>query len=229
MRNVLMPRLTRPAVTIGAAAVLGIGLVGGLAAGQAFASPSHQQCSPTVSSAPFGKTVEPYTGKLTQIYRYTLTNCRGMQIHLLSYGGDHPVDRGAGPQRAGGRRRPGLQDPQGLRHRGQPAGDRERRPVLRRDHRPLRQPHRQGHVPAAAAERARDLHAADQQRRQRPARRPRRLRRPRLVAGRQADLDGNGPACTLQLVSPNGDSSGAVGSPGCPTAAPASRRSSPWT
>jgi aldose 1-epimerase len=86
MRNVLLPRLTRPAVTIGAAAVLGIGLVGALAAGQAFASPSHQQCSPTVSKAPFGQTVEPYTGKLTQTYRYTLTNCRGMQIHLLSYG-----------------------------------------------------------------------------------------------------------------------------------------------
>src|ERR1700684_1232172 len=86
MRNVLLPRLTRPAITIGAAAVLGIGLVGALAAGQAFASPSHQQCSPTVSKAPFGQTVEPYTGKLTQTYRYTLTNCRGMQIHLLSYG-----------------------------------------------------------------------------------------------------------------------------------------------
>jgi aldose 1-epimerase len=86
MRNVLLPRLTRPAVTIGTAAVLGIGLVGALAAGQAFASPAHQQCSPTVSKAPFGQTVEPYTGNLTQTYRYTLTNCRGMQIHLLSYG-----------------------------------------------------------------------------------------------------------------------------------------------
>ena len=86
MRNVLLPKLTRPAVTIGTAAVLGIGLVGALAAGQAFASPTHQQCSPTVSKAPFGQTVEPYTGKLTQTYRYTLTNCRGMQIHLLSYG-----------------------------------------------------------------------------------------------------------------------------------------------
>jgi aldose 1-epimerase len=86
MRNVLLPRFTRPAVRFGTAAVLGIGLVGGLAASQASASPSHQQCSPTVSKAPFGKTVEPYTGKLTQTYRYTLTNCRGMQIHLLSYG-----------------------------------------------------------------------------------------------------------------------------------------------
>jgi aldose 1-epimerase len=86
MRNVLLPRLTRPAITVGAAAILGIGLVGAMAASQASASPSQQQCSPTVSKAPFGKTIEPYTGKLTQTFRYTLTNCRGMQIHLLSYG-----------------------------------------------------------------------------------------------------------------------------------------------
>jgi aldose 1-epimerase len=87
MRNVLMPRFTRPAVRIGTAAVLGIGLVGALAASQASASPAQQHCSPTISKQAFGKTIEPYTGKLTQVYRYTLTNCRGMQIHLLSYGG----------------------------------------------------------------------------------------------------------------------------------------------
>ena len=87
MRNVLMPRFTRPAVRIGTAAVLGIGLVGALAASQASASPAHQQCSPTISKQYFGSTVEPYTGKLTPTYRYTMTNCRGMQIHLLSFGG----------------------------------------------------------------------------------------------------------------------------------------------
>jgi aldose 1-epimerase len=87
MRNVLMPRIAKPAVRIGTAAVLGIGLVGALAASQASASPANQHCSPTISRAPFGKTVEPYTGKLTQVYRYTMTNCRGMQIHLLSFGG----------------------------------------------------------------------------------------------------------------------------------------------
>ena len=80
MRNVLMPKDARPAVRIGAAAVLGIGLVGALATGQASASPPASQCSPTVSRQPFGKTVEPYTGKLTQVFRYTLTNCRGMQV-----------------------------------------------------------------------------------------------------------------------------------------------------
>jgi aldose 1-epimerase len=83
MRNVLAPRIAR----IGTAAVLGIGLVGALAASQASASPAHQQCSPTITRQPFGKTIEPYTGKLTQVYRYTMTNCRGMQLRLLSYGG----------------------------------------------------------------------------------------------------------------------------------------------
>ncbi len=87
MRNVLLPRFTRPAVRIGTAAVLGIGLVGALAASQASASPAQQHCSPTISKQYFGSTVEPYTGKLTPTYRYTMTNCRGMQIHLLSYGG----------------------------------------------------------------------------------------------------------------------------------------------
>jgi aldose 1-epimerase len=87
MRNVLMPRIARPAVRIGTAAVLGIGLVGALAASQASASPAHQQCSPTITKQAFGKTVEPYTGKLTQVFRYTMTNCRGMQLRLLSYGG----------------------------------------------------------------------------------------------------------------------------------------------
>ena len=35
----------------------------------------------------FGKTIEPYTGKNTAVYRYTLTNCRGMQVQILTYGG----------------------------------------------------------------------------------------------------------------------------------------------
>ena len=35
----------------------------------------------------FGSTVEPYTGKLTPTYRYTMTNDHGMTVQLLSYGG----------------------------------------------------------------------------------------------------------------------------------------------
>jgi aldose 1-epimerase len=34
----------------------------------------------------FGSTVEPYTGKETRTYRYTLTNARGLSVSLLSYG-----------------------------------------------------------------------------------------------------------------------------------------------
>jgi aldose 1-epimerase len=87
MRNVLALAIARPAVRIGAAAVLGLGLVGGLAISQAAASPTHHQCGPTISRQPFGKTIEPYTGKLTQVYRYTLANCNGMQVRILTYGG----------------------------------------------------------------------------------------------------------------------------------------------
>jgi aldose 1-epimerase len=87
MRNVLMPRIARPVFRIGAAAVLAVAAVGALAMSQASAAPAHQSCSPTVSRAPFGQTVEPYTGKLTQVYRFTLTNCRGMQVRILSFGG----------------------------------------------------------------------------------------------------------------------------------------------
>ena len=34
----------------------------------------------------FGSTTEPYTGKVTPTYRYTLSNGRGMTVQLLSYG-----------------------------------------------------------------------------------------------------------------------------------------------
>jgi aldose 1-epimerase len=87
MRNLLALAIARPAVRIGAAAVLGISLVGGLAMSQAAASPAHHQCSPAISRQPFGQAIEPYTGKLTEVYRYTLTNCDGMQVNILTYGG----------------------------------------------------------------------------------------------------------------------------------------------
>jgi aldose 1-epimerase len=34
----------------------------------------------------FGSTVEPYTGKVTPTYRYTLTNAKGMTVDVLSFG-----------------------------------------------------------------------------------------------------------------------------------------------
>ena len=62
--------------------------VGSLAAMRsAPAAPAGGGCSPTVSKQFFGKTIEPYTGKNTPVFRYTLTNCRGMRVRVLSFGG----------------------------------------------------------------------------------------------------------------------------------------------
>ena len=41
----------------------------------------------SVSKQFFGDAVEPYTGKETAVYRYTLTNARGMSVDILTYGG----------------------------------------------------------------------------------------------------------------------------------------------
>jgi len=41
----------------------------------------------SVSKQFFGDAVEPYTGKETAVYRYTLTNTRGMSVDILTYGG----------------------------------------------------------------------------------------------------------------------------------------------
>ncbi len=93
MRKVLMPRITGRvarigiAARIGAVAVLAAGAVGALAASQASASPA-TSCGtgPTVTRQPFGQTIEPYTGKPAQVFRYTLTNCHGMQVKILTFG-----------------------------------------------------------------------------------------------------------------------------------------------
>ncbi len=85
MRTVLPPAIARPAVRIGAAVVLAAGVLGTMATGPVSAAPA-SHCAPTVSRQFFGRTVEPYTGKSTKVFRYTLTNCRGMQVRLLTFG-----------------------------------------------------------------------------------------------------------------------------------------------
>jgi aldose 1-epimerase len=79
---------------LGLAAVAAIALGGaGLATTtSASASPASQagnggcHSSPTISVAPFGVApATPYNGP-EQTFRYTLTNCHGMQIRLLTYG-----------------------------------------------------------------------------------------------------------------------------------------------
>ncbi|HEY2521554.1 MAG TPA: aldose epimerase family protein [Streptosporangiaceae bacterium] len=72
------------AVTAMAAAA---GAFGATAASASPAKPAGGHCAPSVSSQFFGQTVEPYTGQNTNVYRYTLTNCRGVTAKILTYGG----------------------------------------------------------------------------------------------------------------------------------------------
>ena len=75
---------TVSAVTAIAAAA---GAFGATAASASPAKPAGGHCAPSVSSQFFGQTVEPYTGQNTNVYRYTLTNCRGVTAKILTYGG----------------------------------------------------------------------------------------------------------------------------------------------
>jgi aldose 1-epimerase len=75
---------------IAAVAVLAAAGIGGtMAAGSAAASPAHASCAsaPTVSRQNFGRAFDLYAGKQLPVYRYTLRNCRGMQVRILTYGG----------------------------------------------------------------------------------------------------------------------------------------------
>jgi aldose 1-epimerase len=79
-------------VVIGFAAVVALAVGGSLAATQARAQNTQntqntQQGSLSVSKEFFGTAVEPYTGKPTSVYRYTLSNANGMSVDILTYGG----------------------------------------------------------------------------------------------------------------------------------------------
>ena len=82
-------RITRTGV--GAALVAALTALGALAATTASAAPSAKAGGGgyghlSISKQYFGSTVEPYTGQNTPTYRYTLTNAKGMSVDLLSYG-----------------------------------------------------------------------------------------------------------------------------------------------
>src|SRR6202050_2902320 len=85
-------RLSRPAV-IGLSSLVALALGGSLAASQAVAAsaastrPAQGYGGLSITKQYFGSTVEPYTGKVTPTYRYTMTNANGMRIDLLTYGG----------------------------------------------------------------------------------------------------------------------------------------------
>ena len=78
----------RAIVGVLATALAALGTVAAVSAPAATASArGHAQPGLSISKQYFGSTVEPYTGKETPTYRYTLTDSRGMSVDLLSYGG----------------------------------------------------------------------------------------------------------------------------------------------
>ena len=92
MREIGRQRRLRRSVTIGLAAMVAIAVGGSLAATQAKAASTTPAAARggsgglSVSKQFFGTTVEPYTGKNTAVFRYTLSNARGMRVQILTYG-----------------------------------------------------------------------------------------------------------------------------------------------
>ena len=89
MREIGRQRRLRGKAAIGLAAMAAIAVGGSLAASQAAAAPqTHAAASGglSVTKEGFGSTVEPYTGKNTEVFRYTLRNARGMKVQILTYG-----------------------------------------------------------------------------------------------------------------------------------------------
>jgi len=70
------------------ASVLAVGVIGSLAMREAPSSPASSggSCQPTISKQFFGTALDHYTGKQAPVFRYTLTNCRGMQVKIITYG-----------------------------------------------------------------------------------------------------------------------------------------------
>ena len=93
MREIGRQRRLRRSATIGLAAMVAIAVGGSITAIQAKAASTTPAAAKagggglSVSRQFFGQTVEPYTGKETNVYRYTLKNANGMKVQILTYGG----------------------------------------------------------------------------------------------------------------------------------------------
>ena len=81
-------------VTAGIVAAVALAGGGALAATATSASAAGTHAKSTtakqglsLSKELFGQTTEPYTGKETNVYRYTLSNAKGMSVDILTYGG----------------------------------------------------------------------------------------------------------------------------------------------
>ncbi len=88
MRNVSRRLYAGNAVRIGVVAAFALGVAGSVSMAGASAASAHH-CRPSVSKKFFGTTTEPYTGKTTKVFRYTLASCRGMRVKILTFGAIH--------------------------------------------------------------------------------------------------------------------------------------------
>ena len=75
---------------VASAVVLGAAVVGAISAAASAAPVSRQAAtgSPTVTKEFFGNAFDSYANKDLPVYRYTLANGAGMQVRILTYGGD---------------------------------------------------------------------------------------------------------------------------------------------
>jgi aldose 1-epimerase len=88
MRTPHRRRSILTATRIGAVAAVAVATVGVLSAAQAAPASSAKSCSsPTISKQYFGRAMDIYYHKYLPTYRYTLTDCQGMSVNVLSYGG----------------------------------------------------------------------------------------------------------------------------------------------
>lgn len=72
-------------LALAVAGSMGMALTPGAASGRAARGAGHCP-GPTVSRQLFGQAVEPYTKQTEDVFRYTLANCNGMKVSIITYG-----------------------------------------------------------------------------------------------------------------------------------------------